>query len=212
MCTTGACILCYESYPPPIQSGCGCRAGNELAHLDCLVKLASFQHAHRGAIVWDACQTCKRSFDGEMRNRLAIARVLHVMSPHIHMSSVRALFVEKLPAILDALELSEFRMTEERYAEAEQITRALMGPIKHLLGYHSRLYFECEAAMALSLTYTGKHSESNWRFEKVIQTSTSFVYVFRLCLSSMYFIYVFRLCHSSMSFIHVFRRCLSSMK
>jgi hypothetical protein len=64
-------------------------------------------------------------------------------------------------------------MTEERYAEAEQITRALLGPIKHLLGYRSRLYVECEAAMALSLTYTGKHSESNWRFVKVIRTSTS---------------------------------------
>lgn len=96
------------------------------------------------------------------------------MSPHNHMNSVLALFVEKLPAILDALELSEVRMTEERYAEAEQITRTLLGPIKHLLGYHSTVYVECEAKMALSQSYTGKHSESNWRFDKVIRTSTIF--------------------------------------
>ena len=74
------------------------------------------------------------------------------MSPHNHMNR----FVEKLPAILDALELSEFRMTEERYAEAEQITRTLLGPIKHLLGYRSTVYVECEAKMALSQSYTGK--------------------------------------------------------
>ena len=171
MCTPGACIICYQSHPPPIDSGCGCRSGNELVHPECLVKFASFQHGYRGWIVWDACQTCKRSFGGDMRNLLAIARVLHVTNPNNHPSM--HWFFEKLPALRTALYLSEILITKENYAEAEQITRALLGPIKRFLGYRDFLYLQCEANMALSQTYTGKHSESNWRFKKVIRALTS---------------------------------------
>ena len=170
MCTPGACVICYGSHPPPIDSGCGCRAGNELAHPDCLVKWACFQHAHRGWIVWDACQTCKRSFGGNMRNLLATARVLHVTNPrHPNMHW----FFEQLPAIRNALALSEILMTNEKYTEAEQTTRALLSPIKRLLGYRDILYLQCEANLAISQAYTGKVAESNWRFTKVIRTLES---------------------------------------
>ena len=161
--------MCYESHPPPIQSGCGCRAGNELVHPECLVKFASFNHVHRGRSIWDVCQTCKRSFGGTIRNLLAIAKVLHVTNPHNHLHW----FVEMLPAIRNALYLSECLIKKEQYEEAEQITRALLGPIKRLFGHRDILYLQCGACMALSQTFTGKYSESNWRFVNVIRTLAS---------------------------------------
>jgi hypothetical protein len=171
MCTPGACIICYDSHPPPIDSGCGCRSGNELAHPNCRVKLASFQHAHRGWNVWETCQTCQRSFGGKMRNLLAIGRVFYVTNP-MHPNIIHWFF-EKLPAIRNALYLSENLITAEKYTDAEQITRALLGPIKRLLGYRDLLYLQCESNMAISQSYTGKYSESNWRFVKVIKTLAS---------------------------------------
>jgi hypothetical protein len=105
-----------------------------------------------------------------MRNLLAIARVLHVTNPkHPNMHW----FFEKLPAIRDALVLSENLVTTEKYTEAEQITRALLGPIKRLLRRRDILYLQCDANLAISQTYTGKYSQSNWRFVNVIKTLAS---------------------------------------
>ena len=44
----GCCIICLDSDPPPIQSGCACRSYTGLAHLDCLIEKAVSQQAHRG--------------------------------------------------------------------------------------------------------------------------------------------------------------------
>ena len=53
------CIICLDSDPPPIQSGCACRSDTGLAHLGCLIEKAVTQQAHRGYKVWWECQTCK---------------------------------------------------------------------------------------------------------------------------------------------------------
>ena len=68
-----ACIICYETTPPPIQSGCACRDDSGLAHTDCIVKVAASQAAHRGTIAWRQCQTCKQDFTGAMQIGLAEA-------------------------------------------------------------------------------------------------------------------------------------------
>ena len=105
-----------------------------------------------------------------MRNLLAMARVLHVTNPdHPKMHW----FFDKLPAIRSALSLSEILMNDGAYAEAEQITRALSGPIKRLLGYRDILYLQCEANVAVSQSHTGKFAESNRRFAKLIRTLVS---------------------------------------
>ncbi len=36
----GACVICLESEPAPIQSGCACRADMGLAHVRCRVLAA----------------------------------------------------------------------------------------------------------------------------------------------------------------------------
>ena len=70
---TECCIICLDSDPPPIQSGCACRSDSGLAHLDCLIEKAVSQQARRGTVVWRQCQTCGQGFTGEMRTGLGEA-------------------------------------------------------------------------------------------------------------------------------------------
>jgi hypothetical protein len=69
----GACIICLDTSPPPIQSGCACRGDSGLAHIACLVRAAASQQAQRGNDVWRQCQTCKQDYTGAMRTGLAEA-------------------------------------------------------------------------------------------------------------------------------------------
>jgi hypothetical protein len=70
---TGACIICLDTSPPPIQSGCACRGEGGLAHIVCLVQAAASQQAQRGSDVWRKCQTCKQDYTGAMQTGLAEA-------------------------------------------------------------------------------------------------------------------------------------------
>ncbi len=67
------CIICLDSDPPPIQSGCACRSDSGLAHVDCLIAKAVSQQGHRGAKVWRECQTCEQLYSGTMRTGLGEA-------------------------------------------------------------------------------------------------------------------------------------------
>jgi hypothetical protein len=69
----GACIICLDTSPPPIQSGCACRGDSGLAHVACLVRAAASQQAQRGNDVWRKCQTCKQDYTGAMQTGLAEA-------------------------------------------------------------------------------------------------------------------------------------------
>ena len=66
----GACIICLDTSPPPIQSGCACRGDSGLAHIACLVRAAASQ-AQRGSDAWQMCQTCKQYYTGAMQMGLA---------------------------------------------------------------------------------------------------------------------------------------------
>jgi hypothetical protein len=68
-----ACIICLDTSPPPIQSGCACRSDSGLAHIACLVRAAASQQAQRGNGVWRQCQTCKQDYTGAMQTGLAEA-------------------------------------------------------------------------------------------------------------------------------------------
>ena len=69
----GACIICLDTSPRPIQSGCACRGDSGLAHIACLVRAAASQQAQRGNDVWRECQTCKQHYTGAMQTGLAEA-------------------------------------------------------------------------------------------------------------------------------------------
>ena len=53
------CVICLDSSPPPIQSGCACRGDAGLAHVACRVKAAESQAPEKTGCVWWECQTCK---------------------------------------------------------------------------------------------------------------------------------------------------------
>ena len=107
------CIICLESDPPPIQSGCACRSDTGLAHIGCLVEKAAAQQAHRGAKVWWECQTCQQLFTGSMQTGLAEAWWSRVCDEAKES-------VERLAA---ACNLAQARKSDGRYAEAELINR-----------------------------------------------------------------------------------------
>jgi hypothetical protein len=69
----GACIICLDTSPPPIQSGCACRGDSGLAHIACLARAAASQQAQRGGDGWRKCQTCKQAYTGAMQTGLAEA-------------------------------------------------------------------------------------------------------------------------------------------
>jgi hypothetical protein len=73
MADGGACIVCLDTSPPPIQSGCACRGDSGLAHIACLVRAATSQQARRGSGVWHQCPTCKQRYTGAMQAGLAEA-------------------------------------------------------------------------------------------------------------------------------------------
>ena len=68
-----ACIVCLDSDPLPIQSGCACRSDTGLAHVGCLIEKAVAQQRHRGNAVWRECQTCEQQFTRAMQTGLAEA-------------------------------------------------------------------------------------------------------------------------------------------
>ena len=65
------CIICLDSDPPPIQSGCACRSDTGLVHVECLIELAVSLQEHRGNIVWRECRTCERRVTGAIQMGLA---------------------------------------------------------------------------------------------------------------------------------------------
>ena len=122
--TDGACIICYETRPPPIQSGCGCRHDGGLAHVGCLAQVATSQAAHRGSIAWRQCQTCKQDFTGAMQIGLAEERWSRVRDQ-------AEASAERLDA---ACVLANSLLAQAKYAEAEQFQRELHAVEMRVLG------------------------------------------------------------------------------
>ncbi len=113
--TERACIICLDTSPPPIQSGCACRGDGGLTHIDCLVQLAASQQAHRGALVWSKCQTCKQDFTGPMRTGPAGA----------WRSRVANQAAESLERVAAESNLARSLLRQGKCAEAESIMRAV---------------------------------------------------------------------------------------
>ena len=122
--TERACIICLDASPPPIQSGCACRGDGGLAHIDCLVQLATSQQAHRGNDVWWQCQTCEQTFTGAMQIGLAEAWRSRV-------AGQPAENVERLDA--ESL-LANALLHQGKSAQAERVLRALHEVQMRVLG------------------------------------------------------------------------------
>ncbi len=118
------CIICLDSSPPPIQSGCACRSDSGLAHVDCLIAKAVSQQAHRGSKVWWECQTCSQRFTGPMQVGLGEA----------WWSRVCDQAEESEERLYAAQNLAECRRFDGQYAASERIERAVLGVMRRVLG------------------------------------------------------------------------------
>ena len=151
------CILCLDSDPPPIQSGCACRSDTGLAHVGCLVEKAVSQQAHRGAKVWWECQTCGQRFTGAMRTGLGEA----------WWSRVRGEAEESAERLGAAHNLADCRRADGEYAVAVRIEREVLGVRRRVLGEEHPETLMSAGNLASSLSSQGKHADAE-RIEREV--------------------------------------------
>ena len=151
------CIICLDSDPPPIQSGCACRSDTGLAHVGCLIEKAVAQRPHRGNKVWWQCQTCGQLFTGAMKTGLAEAWWSRVCDEAEESQ-------ERLAA---AGNLANARDGDGQYAEAERISREVLGVKRRVLGDEHPDTLVSAGNLAASLSRQGKHAEAE-RIEREV--------------------------------------------
>ncbi len=151
------CIICLDSDPPPIQSGCACRSDTGLAHLDCLIEKVVSQQAHRGTKVWWECQTCGQRFTGAMRTGLGEA----------WWSRMCDQAEESAERLCAAHNLATCRLFDGEYAVAERIEREVLGVQRRVLGEEHPDTLESAGNLALSLSHQGKYGDAE-RIEREV--------------------------------------------
>ena len=123
------CVICLDSDPPPIQSGCACRSDAGLAHVECKLTSAAAQVRHRGTRVWSECQTCGQKYTGTMRTALAEARWARARgeASEASQASQAETSAERLAA---ASNLAHARQSDGQYADAERIFRDVLAALR----------------------------------------------------------------------------------
>jgi hypothetical protein len=150
MGANGACYICYESQPPPIQSGCACRDEAGFVHVECMVQVAVSQAGHRGNVGWWECHTCKQMFTGAMRTGLAEA----------WWARVRDAVEENAERLSAALNLSQSLCGDGKYGEAERMFREAHGILMRLLGAEHPQTLGCACEIAFCLSGQGKYAKA----------------------------------------------------
>ena len=144
------CIICLDSDPPPIQSGCACRGPGGLAHITCLIKVAVSRPAQRGYAAWHECQSCKQDFTGPMRTGLAEAWWMRMRDEDEESA-------ERLAA---AANLAQSLYGEGKHAEADRIFREVHSVQIRVLGVEHPNTLSSAANLALGLSNQGKYAEA----------------------------------------------------
>ena len=125
----GACIICLDTSPPPIRSGCACRGDSGLAHIACLVRAPASQQAQRGSDAWRQCQTCKQDYTGAMQTGLAEA----------WRSRVAGQAAESDERLEAESNLADSLMQQGKAVDAEQLLRRLHEVGASISQKHQRL-------------------------------------------------------------------------
>ena len=111
------CLICLDTSPSLIQSGCACRGAAGLAHPGCRVRAAEALVEQKRSIKWWwKCQTCEQYFTGEMRDGLANAWWSQVLTSN----------GDRLYA---AANLACCRSDQGKYAEAKEMEEQIKGII-----------------------------------------------------------------------------------
>ena len=137
-----ACVICLESDPPPIQSGCACRSDAGLAHVACRVRVA--ESTNDGVnIQWARCSTCKQSFTGPM---------LLGLSSAFSSSAPRSGYAE-------ALEV-EVHLANGDYQAAEKTARNLHDMLRRELGDEDEATLASASGVGVVIAKRGKHADA----------------------------------------------------
>ena len=145
-----ACIICLESEPSAIQSGCACRSDCGMAHVACLVEKAVSQQAQRGYVVWWACQTCNQQFTGAMQKGLAEA----------WWSRVRDQPEESAERLFAMGNMADSHLAEGNVAEAERINRNLLVLMRRVLGQEHPATLSAANNLSTCFFKLGNYAES----------------------------------------------------
>ena len=150
MADGGACIICLDTSPPPIQSGCACRGDSGLAHIACRVRAAASQQAQRGRDVWKKCQTCKQGYTGAMQMGLAVA----------WRSRVAGQAAENTERLAAEYNLASSLLHQGKAVEAELMFRRLHEVEMRVHGAEHPKTLSVAGTLASSLSSQGKYADA----------------------------------------------------
>ena len=148
----GACIICLDTSPPPIRSGCACRGDSALAHVHCLAQVAASQQAKRGNQIWKHCQTCQQEFTGAMRAGLA----------EVWRARVAGQAAESADRLAAEANLAEILLWDEhgKHVEAERRLRDLHKAHIRVFGTGHLETLAVQGNLAYSLSGQDKYPEA----------------------------------------------------
>ena len=150
MAHAGACFVCLETSPPPIQMGCACRGEAGLAHIGCLIQAAESRAAHGSDEGWWECRTCKQDFTGATQYGLADEWWMRMRDEP----------AENDDRLAAAANLAFSLHCQGKYAEAEQMERELLDAQRRVLGPEHPDTLTTINNLAHSLGGQGKHTKA----------------------------------------------------
>ena len=152
-------MICLDTNPPPIQSGCACRGDSALAHIDCRIQAAlSQQGALRLTKPWSQCRTCKQDFTGPMQMALAEAWWSRVRDDDEESPERRAAQRNLAVALLG----------QGKDAEAEPMLRRLHEVSMRVYGAEHPVTLLVASILATSLSHQGKYADAERIERKVL--------------------------------------------
>ena len=158
MADAGACFVCLEASPPPIQMGCACRGDAGLAHIGCLIHAAASRAAHGSNAGWWQCSTCKQDFTGAMQIGLAEERWLRVRDQP----------AESKDRLAAASILACSLHGQGKHAEAVQMQRELLDVQRRVLGPEHPHTLTTMSNLASSLRGQGKRAEAETMLRELL--------------------------------------------
>jgi tetratricopeptide (TPR) repeat protein len=155
----GACIICLDSEPPPIQSGCACRGDAGLAHIECRAEAAAHRMANSKIFIgWWECATCGQEFTGAMQLGLAKA----------WWSSAQRLPEEDSVRLSAANNLADALHGRGKYGEAETMYREVLAVRHRVLGSEHPDTLNSANNLAFALKYQGKYGEAETMYRETL--------------------------------------------
>jgi tetratricopeptide (TPR) repeat protein len=152
-----ACIICLESVPPPIQSGCACRGDAGLAHVECRAEDAAHRVASSDVVDgWWKCSTCRQNFTAVMQIGLA----------EVWWSQVRHFPEDNELRLVSAGTLATALVAQGKLTKAEMIYRKTLAVEQRLLGAEHPSTLATGESLARVINAQGKHAEAETMYRE----------------------------------------------